>query len=167
MIIGTPTAFCASHHKRNNMFLTDNLKVAHILDMTTDEDKHPIIVVGDAIDPVKAELKTFHWKTNNTTNHFNIKKGIVDKISYTHHITKLAEKHDLCKVILMGSGVWNGSKHSEYKWKGFDFDFRSPSEYLITQYPNLHIVAMTLPGGKEGSYHYVIEHLHYGMKPKE
>ena len=165
MIIGTPTAFCASCHERHKLFLTDNLKVAHMLDMTTDHP--PIIVIGNAVDPVKAELKAFHWLNNNTTNHFTIETGIVDKISYTHHITKLAEKHDLCKVILMGSGVWTGSTYSEHKWKGFDFDFRSPSEYLITRYKNLHIVAMTLLGGEHGNFHYIIKHLYHGMKLKK
>ena len=165
MIIGTPTAFCASCHERHKAFLTDNLKVAHILDMTTDEA--PIIVIGNAIDPVKAQLKAFHWQNNNTTSHCKIETGIVDKISYTHHITRLAEQHDVCKVILMGSGVWNGSTYSEHKWKGFDFDFRSPSEYLITRYKNLHIVAMTLLGGEHGNFHYTIQHLYHGMKTEK
>jgi hypothetical protein len=159
MIFGTPTAFCASPNLNNNMFLTDNLKVAHALDMTTDAP--PTIVIGTGVDPKKAAIKAHHWKINNTTSHFKIITDIVDRNSLIHHVTKLAELHDFCKVIIMTSGVWSCTPTTQQKWN-LDLNFKAASEYLTMRYPNLHIIAMTT--GIGGSYHYQIKHLNKGKE---
>ena len=159
IIFGTPTAFCASSNPNNNMFLTDNLKVAHALDMTTDIS--PTIVIGTGVNPVKAAIKAHHWKTNNTTHHFNIITDIADRDSFTYYVSKMAEQHKLCKVIIMTSGTWACAPATQRKWK-MDLNFKTPSKFLITKYPNLHILAMTT--GENGSFHYQIKHLNNGKE---
>jgi len=159
MIIGTPTAFCASLNTNNKMFFTDNLKVAHALDMTTDTP--PTIIIGAGVDPKKAAIKAHHWKINNTTFHFKVITDIVDRNALIHYVTKMAEQHDFCKVIIMTSGVWSCSLTTQRKWK-LDLNFKAASEYLTMKYPNLHIIAMTTGDG--GSYHYQIKHLNNGKE---
>jgi len=83
LLIGTPAAFCASTTDTNKLFLVDNLEVAMALRMTTDEI--PSIIVGNIIDPKKAEIKAQHWRSNNGTNDFKISVEPVDRNSYAYH----------------------------------------------------------------------------------
>lgn len=163
IIIGTPTAFCASENKNNNLLLTDNLKVAHILDATTDLGISPTIVIGNAVNPEKAELKAFHWKNNNSTASYDVIIDVVDRDSFTYYVTLYAEKFDFCKVVLMTSGGWIGCESSKKKW-GVDGNFKSPSEFLVQKFPGLHIIAMISGSGGEssGHYNYIVKHLHRG-----
>jgi len=162
MIIGTPTAFCASNHLKNNMLLTDNLKVAIALELTTDTP--PCLVIGTGVDPLKAALKQYHWNNNNATSSYKTVLDIVDRDSFTHYVSLFANKYSFVKVILMTSGSWVGSPQTNQKW-GLDLNFKAPSEYLIKKYHNLHVIAMTttdIEGGVSGHYQYKIHYLHRG-----
>ncbi|MDX1806861.1 MAG: hypothetical protein R3267_07535 [Paenisporosarcina sp.] len=144
LLIGTPTAFCASPNENNSLLITDNLEVATILKFTTDE---PItIVVGNSVDPEKAIIKGQHWKSNTITKDANV---IVDRVSqwtYANRISEMAYDGSLCKVILLTSGVWTDSETAQWKrrQKGIylDLDFKTPSINLTKRFKNLHILAL-------------------------
>lgn len=160
MLIGTPTAFCASRNTNNNLFITDNLEVATILKFTTDE---PItIIVGNAVNPAKAMLKAQHWKSNSITKNSNVYVNRVDSFSYQHYVSNFASGGDLCKVILLTSGIWKDSKKSKWKRekKGIylNLDYETPSILLTNMYPNLHILAIT----KEVNHSFSVRYLNDG-----
>lgn len=157
LFIGTPTPFAVSDNPTNNCLLTDELEVAIALNMTTDPNIKPTIVIGDLITPERACVKGQMWLNNNSTNNWPIIVGPVDRNSYTRHVVKMAEQHSLTKVVLMTSGVWSCNKDTERKY-GQDFNFKSPSEYLCSVYPNLHIFAMVMVNGNQ----FNILHLHDG-----
>lgn len=141
MLIGTPTAFCATIKGNNNLLLTDNFEVALALKWTTDT---PIkIIVGNAVDEKKAQLKAQHWKLNNSTNDSTVVLDKVDRNSYIGYITDLMAYEKLTKVVLLNSGVWKCCKTTKRKYNGLDFNFKSPSIHLTALYPNLHILAIT------------------------
>lgn len=140
LLIGTPTPFCASDNCKNNMMIIDNLEVAIELINTTSVP--PTIVVGNAINPVKAQLKGDHWKSNTSTNICDIRVDRVDRNTFTRYVTLHVEKSPLCKVVLLTSGVWNCSPGTKRKHNGLDMNYKEPSEYLTSVYPNLHILAM-------------------------
>lgn len=143
LLIGTSTPFATSPTPKNNLLLTDELDIAVLLRMTC---KHlPRIVVGNLISPKKAEIKGLFWRNINSTSNCEISVQPVDRDSYTQQITALAEEHSLVKVVLMGGGVWSCSEPSRRKYKQ-EFNFKSPSLYLSTVYPNLHILAMVMHG---------------------
>ena len=154
MIIGTPTPFCASVHDQHNLLLTDNFEVALALKFTTNEI--PTIVVGDAINPERAQLKVEHWRSNNSTGNFNIIQDCVDGSSFTYYVTRLAEHNNLSKVVLMSSGVWSCVASTRNKYNGLNFNFKDPSMFLTSKYKNLHIVAMVNAGPRNGfDIHYL------------
>jgi hypothetical protein len=162
MIIGTPTAFCVSDSSKNNMLLTDNLKVAIALELTT--DIVPMLIIGTGVDKLKANIKQHHWKNNNATSAYTTILDVVDRDSFTHHVSIFANKHPFAKVILMTSGCWIGSNKTNKKW-GLELNFKTPSEYLSTKFPNLHIIAMTtvnIDKRAGGHFRYKIHHLHRG-----
>jgi len=140
MLIGTPTSFCISKNTKNKLLLTDNMEVATTMIHSTNVPTS--IVVGNAINPTRAKVKATHWKSNNSTYKCSVLLDIVDQVSYTYYVTQLAETNPLAKVILMTSGLWGFCKESQEKYEGFNFDFKTPSEYLTSKYSNLHIVAM-------------------------
>jgi hypothetical protein len=140
MIIGTPTAFCASEHQSNNELLTDNLKVAIVLELVT--DTIPTIVIGNAINQQKANIKAMHWKNNNATSDYNVYVDIVDKYGYFQYVSEFAKRNPFAKVLLMTSGQWGFCRKSQEKYEGWDFNFKEPSEYLVKKYRGLHILAM-------------------------
>jgi len=141
MMIGTATPFAISPNPKNNCLLTDELEIAAILRHTCDKD--PIIIVGNLISPEKAEIKGKFWKNINTTCNCDIIVDRVDRDSFTNHVTKLAEPNLPAKVVLVTSGVWSCCKPTRRKY-GYDFNYQSPSLYLSTVYPNLHILAMVM-----------------------
>lgn len=162
MLIGTPTAFCASDRSNNKMFLTDNLKVAHMLDETT--EIHPTIVIGSGVHPDQAEIKKHHWTNNNTTNHFDIITDIVDRDTLTFHVVRMAERNPFCKVVLMTSGVMTGSAETKRKCNGLDLNFMASIKMLITKYPYLHFLVMTI--GDCGPKHFKIRYFNDGKEIK-
>ena len=159
LLIGTPTPFAVSDYCKNNELLTDELEIAIALNMTTDKNIVPTIVVGNLISPEKAQVKGQLWLKNNSTGSWPIIVGRVDRNSYTKHVVTMVEKHHLTKVVLVTSGVWNCSKPTWNKYHQ-DFDFKSPSEYLVTEYPNLHIIAMVMNNGMV----FNVKHLHNGTE---
>ena len=159
LFIGTPTPFAVSDNKKNNVLLTDELEVGISLNLTTDKDKKPTIVIGNLISPERAYVKGQMWLHNNTTHTWPIIVDAVDRNSYTKYIVKMVEQFGFLKVVLMTSGVWCCCKSSESKYEQ-DFNFKSPSEYLTKEYPNLHILAMTMWKGRQ----FKIIHLHNGKQ---
>ena len=157
MIIGTPTAFCVSLKATNNMLLIDNMEVATALKFTT--DILPTIVIGDLIDPVKANKKAADWRSNNTTANFTIIVDGVDRNGFSYYVTNFATQHIISKVILMTSGVWSCCPETSKKYGGLDFNFKTPSEYLTSKFRNLHILAMV---GNGPTDQFSIHHLHDG-----
>lgn len=161
MLIGTPTAFCASQSMNNNLFITDNFEVATILKFTTDV---PItIVIGNAINADKATLKAQHWRSNSTTKDSIIHIDRIDRFSYYRYVSNFASGGDKCKVILLTSGIWKDSYVSKRKRekKGMPYlnlDYETPSNKLTNEYPNLHILAMT----KELVHGFSIRYLNNG-----
>ena len=158
LMIGTPAPFCAAAIEKNKLFLVDNLEVAIALRATTDEP--PSMIIGNIIDPVKAEIKAQHWRSNNSTNDFKISTEPVDRDSYFFHLTMLAQNNDLVKVVLLTSGLWSGSQRTRKKY-GFDTNFRDPSIYLTSRYPNLHVLAMTM-GRDNRTYVFQVKYVHDG-----
>jgi len=157
MLIGTPTPFCISHHpKYNKHILDDNLEVAHILKYTTD---HLTIVIGNGIDKAKAEAKADLWKRLFSFSNADIKIESVNRDSYTRLLTIMSERNSLCKIVLMTSGSWGQSKKILDKYNWIDTNFKTPSEYLTSIYPNLHILAMTVGAG----YIFGVKYLHNGI----
>ena len=156
MIIGTPTAFAASKNQQYKMVASDNLEVAISLKWTT--DIIPTVVIGNSVNPEKAKLKALHWSQLSSTSKFNILLDKVDRDSYTHHVTRFAEANSFAKVIMMMSGVWECAESTRKKY-GMELNFKDPSVYLSTIYPDLHILAMTRNIKKFG---FSIQHVHRG-----
>jgi len=148
LLTGTPTPVAVSDNPKNNCLLTDELEIAASLNVTTDPDIKPEIIIGDLVSPDKSHMKGQLWLRNNTTNSWPISVGPVDRNSLTRHIVRLAEKHSLLKVVLVTSGVWDCCSSTQKKY-GHDFNFRSPCEYLVSVYPNLHILTMKLVNGHQ------------------
>lgn len=157
LFIGTPTPFAVSDNTKNNCLLTDELEVAIALNMTTSPSIKPTIVIGNLITPDRAQIKGQMWLNNNSTNDWPIIVAPVDRNAYLRYIVRMVEQHSLTKVVLMTSGIWECCKKSRKKY-GHDFNFKSPSEYLISVYPNLHILAMVMVNGNQ----FKILHLHNG-----
>lgn len=140
MIIGTPSVFSACSSDKYSLVSIDNMEVALALKWTTDIT--PTLVIGNAVEPAKAQVKANDWAMMNSTSKFNI---ILDKVyrdSFTRHISMFAEKNKIAKVVLMMSGAWACSIATKIKY-GMDLNFKDPSEYLTNVFPNLHIIAMT------------------------
>jgi hypothetical protein len=154
LLIGTPTPFAVSDNSKNNCLLTDELEVAIALNMTTDPDIKPVIIIGDLVTPDRAYTKGQMWLHNNTTNSWPISVGPVDRNSLSRHIVRLVEKHPLLKVVMVTSGVLDCCSHTKKKY-GQDFNFRSPCEYLVSVYPNLHILTMVLVNGNQFQVRYL------------
>lgn len=154
LLIGTPTPFATSPNPKNNLLLTDELEIAVVLRLTCDVD--PTIVVGNSISPDKADMKGHFWKNNNSTNTSDVIVDRVDRDSYTRYITKMVEQHSLTKVVLVTSGVWSCAYAARKKYDQ-EFNFKDPSHYLTSVYPNLHILAMV-------KFHNIfkVHHLHNG-----
>lgn len=159
LFIGTPTPFAVSDNTKNNCLLTDELEVAIALNMTTSPSIKPTIIIGDLITPERAHIKGQLWLNNNSTNDWPIIVAPVDRNAYLRYIVKMVEQHSLTKVVLMTSGIWECCKKTREKY-GHDFNFKSPSEYLISVYPNLHILAMVMVNGNQ----FKILHLHNGTQ---
>lgn len=175
MIIGTPTALCASDGATNNQIMTDNPAVATVLDSTTDINNPVSIIIGNAVNPEKARLKEQHWNSINYPNDLSVKVDRVDRDGFTMYVTAFVERYKPypCKVILLTSGIWEFSRTTQQNFKknGIEgnFNFEDPSKYLTSKYKNLHILAMT-----KGPYGFNIRYLHNGKneivelpKPKE
>lgn len=153
MLIGTPTAFCASPHQTNKRIITDNYAVALALQWTT---IHPLeIVVGNAIDEEKAKLKASHWKSIDMLNP-KVTLDIVDRDSFSYYVTKFALKSEVSKVILLTSGPWSCSR-STMKKRGLESKFDSPSQFLTKKFRNLHILAMCMDRNGMGFH---VKYLH-------
>jgi len=163
IILGTPTAFCASLNRNYPMLIMDNFETAIVLKHYT---SIPLtIVIGNAINEKRAQVKAQHWKSNNITNSSTIIVDKVDSYSFYNYISKFAEKHSLVKVILMTSGVWIYCKRTRSRYKkkygiddSLDLNFERPSIELTNKYKNLHIFAMT----KETKVGFDIRYLHDG-----
>ncbi len=156
MIIGTPSVVSASKSNNYSYISCDNLEVALALKWNT--SVQPTLVIGNAVSPEKAKLKAEHWAMLNSTNKFNIILDTVYRDSFTRYVSQFAEKNETAKVILMMSGAWGCVSSTEAKYK-MSLDFKSPSEYLISQYPGLHIIAMT----REGiGFNFNVRYLHRG-----
>lgn len=138
LLIGTPTAFCASKNCSNNMIQVDNLIIAAMLEHTTIVS--PTIVIGSALDAEKARKKADDWKSNNATNKCKVITDKVDRDSFSHYVTTLAGKSLICKVVLLTSGNWEGTTSKSSR--GLDLNFKDPSLYLTSIFPKLHILAL-------------------------
>ena len=145
LFLGTPTPFATSNHPKNNMFLLDELEVASILKLKCETP--PVILIGDLVNPEKAQLKADWWKGNNITCNFEVIVGPVDRDSYNGKISEMVNESPLLKVVFMASGSWVCCKDTKKKY-GQDFNFKSPSEYLYKKgrHPNLHLLAMVWNG---------------------
>lgn len=130
LIIGTPTAYAYNDAPTwIGKPLLDNLYVAHHLEQATRRMK---IVVGNAINPQKALDKITDWLSLFSKRNAIIIDDNVNPSSFEKHITFLARKNEVVKVILMMSGEWNGQSNYE-----------RVAERLIKQFAKLHIIAMT------------------------
>jgi hypothetical protein len=142
ILIGTPLPFCASSVSTNNMVLVDELIVAHELNFSTDNVLE--IIIGNGNNKERAKMKCQEWKRNNITCNCAVVEDIVDKTSFTSHVTRVVEKSPLTKVVLITSGHYTNSN-----WNGMDLNFKEACLYLTQKdrYPNLHILAMVFGPG--------------------
>jgi len=141
LLFGTPIPLCVSDHPTfNKTLIDDELAIAHTMVDTCDG---LTIVIGDAVKNAKAQFKVDTWKRLYTMHKANVVKEPVNRDSFTRWMTKLIEKHSICKVVLITSGSWTNSKSSWDKYR-FDVNFEAPSKYLTSIYPNLHILALTM-----------------------
>jgi hypothetical protein len=153
ILIGTPTPYCVSKsNPKNRTIIDDNLYVGHMMVYSC---SRLTIVVGNAVDAKKAQAKVDSWKRHSSMHKARISKQPVNAKSYGRIIRRYAKSGILCKVVFLASGVWKGSAPSQRKY-GFDVNFETPSKRLVAQYPNLHILAMTM----EKHIQFGIRHLH-------
>jgi hypothetical protein len=161
LLIGTPTALCVHSHAKSKQLVTDNYVVAMVLKVTT-LFRPLTIVIGNAVNPLKAQVKADHWKSCDMTSDSEIILDKVGRDAFSRHVSVFAEKNDIAKVILMTSGLWNCSPRNKKKYAeyGIEPNFKDPSEYLTSVYKNLHIIALT----KEGSsFDFSVRYLHNGI----
>jgi len=146
MMIGTPVSFCACPSVNNNLLITDNLRLAHIVDFTTE---YPVkIIVGSAVDENKAITKVQQWRSNSSTKDFDTRYAWLDRFTYYDFINEFASDGKLTKVFKLDNGTWKDCKYSKRKRKlmghpEMDLNFHKSSIDLSLKYPNLHILAMT------------------------
>lgn len=142
LVIGTPTPACImkvlKNRKNSRIIIDDNKQVVVEVDRTSD---NTYMVIGNAVDNGKAEAKKFLWNNDQSTKHIPITLDKVDSESFHRHVTGLASKSGICRVVLLTSGAWIGNTKTCKKYS-MDLNFRSPSIHLTKLFPNLHIVAM-------------------------
>lgn len=158
MMIGTQAPFSVSTVSTYPYVSSDNLEVALSVRSTTDVP--PVMIIGSGVSEEKALFKVGMWSVLNSTKDFKYIVSVVDRVSFTHFVTKEAEKDRtaLLKVILMASGPWKGDPQT-LKRRELDLNFKNPSEFLTQQYPNLHIVAMVMDAACRG---FIVRHIHRG-----
>jgi multimeric flavodoxin WrbA len=151
IVIGTPTAVCTSPgYSRNNLMMDDEKFVVGLLNLQSDIC---YIFEGAEVNREKAWQKCLDWKSYFTTHDAKVLVGKVDGAAFREQVEKIAEKGGLCKVILLTSGSWNGGRSS--KKYNLDADFKTPAEYLVSKYPNLHILALVSLSPKEFRVRYL------------
>ena len=157
LLIGTPTALCAGISKTfNKKIAADNLMVAHVMRLTSDS---LTIAIGSGVDEEKAAKKAAVWKSLTELENPEVITECINRDSYTRLVTRAMEKYSLCKVVLLTSGLWEGSASSRSKYK-FDTNFQTPSKHLTNIYPNLHILALT----KHLLYKFSVKYVHKGTE---
>jgi len=161
LLIGTPSPYSASKNKNYPALCSDNLMIANSMNLTS---KLLTIVVGDAINKKKAELKGYQWRAINTLRKAIVMLDIVDAINYYKHVEILASTHpnEPIKVVLLNSGVWYYNYNTKLKYQTeyncyLDLNFEKPSLKLTEKYDNVHILAMCYNGK---SYGFDVRYLH-------
>lgn len=139
ILIGTPTPTCVSTHPTyNRTLINDNTKVADTMAATC---KSLDIIIGSGVHKKKAEEKAELFRRSSSLRMANIKTMQVDGSSYLAELEKAVKLYRLVKVVFLTSGSWKGSAPTQRKY-GFNVNFKSPSEYLVRKYDNIHILAM-------------------------
>ena len=150
LVIGTQTPACVYNvvKSRNlpTVIVDDNKNVVVELNRHTN---NIYMVLGNAVNPKKAEAKRILWKNDQSTKDIPIIMDKVDSESFHRYTAHLAAKGGVCRVVHLTSGAWVGSEYTQKKY-GMNFDFRTPSLSLTKVFPNLHILAMRHTGKKCG-----------------
>ena len=155
ILFGTPTPLCSSDHpKQNQMIIDDELLIAHMMKMVTE---NMTIVIGDAVNNKKAQDKVDLWSRLMTMSGSSIVQGPADRNSYSKYLTRSIEKYHICKVVLLTSGHWTDAAKNKY---GLDLNFKSPSLFLTKVYSNLHILALT----RNGVHRFELRYVHNGKE---
>lgn len=140
VLIGTPNAIAFSNqgNSKYEIIMTE-YNLAYILSLTSKELR---IEIGNKVSKEKADGKADLWEHFDTFNLAKIRRRTIDKKSFMNIIDQVANKAlregTICKVVLVTSGHWNGSKNA-YRKYGMDLGFKNASIKLTTLYPNLHI----------------------------
>jgi len=160
---GTPTAMCVApdNSTLNNKIVMDNLGVGFALCDTTNSLD---IVIGDAVDPHKAQSKINDWASIAEFANASIWRQPISGPTFYDLINRSCNSRPgvTCKVVLLTSGTWESSWKSVNKY-GFDVDFRTPSRRLTKTYPLLHILAMA-QGDPSLPHGFVLKYLHNGQE---
>jgi len=102
-------------------------------------------VVGDAVDLEKSNYKFTVWETCDVSKNWNNFKERVDENCIRKHVSYLADRHDLVKVLIMNSGSLRGTTMVKHNLKA---NFKRVIQELVAKYPHVHIIAMQMVNGK-------------------
>jgi len=153
LMIGTAGPFFASDVcALKNTLVDDEFGLAIILRCTSDKFT---IVVGNGVSKRKARIKADQWRASFILRPVDVEEDIVDRDSFNSWVSRMAERHSICKVVLLTSGSWTG-RHSS----GIDLGFRSPAKYLTKTFRNLHILAIR----RRAEYSFDAIYLHNGSE---
>lgn len=108
-------------------------------------------VVGDAVDPDKSDRKFILWQTIDISKNWNNIQEKVDEEAVMRHVSFLAERHNLVKVVIMNSGSIKGYTMVE---KGLTANFERAARKLVKRYPHVHIIAMQMLDGRRFGFRY-------------
>lgn len=156
LMIGTAGPFFHSKMpSMKNTIIDDEYGLAIMLRYTSDKFT---IIVGNGVSKRKARIKADQWRASFILRPVDVEEDIVDRDSFSSWISRIAEKHSVCKVVLLTSGSWTG-QHSS-KEHGIDANFKSPAEYLSKTFRNLHILAIR----RRAEYSFDAIYLHNGSE---
>ena len=147
--VGTPTPWTVFPGNRGygNDIIDDNLDVAKKICETTDTME---ICIGNMVKPEKAEKKRMYWKRLMGRRVPIIRTSGITVDSFKDDIERLANSHDLVKVVFMMSGEW---------WTGRNRGLDTASTSLVKLHPNVRIIAMAIKN------RFDFQVLRYGFPP--
>jgi len=135
ILMGSPTAICASQDSMSKNLIIDNTGVATALLFSTDYMR---IVVGNIIDPEKATLKVAQWKNLDLFRDIPVEDYPLDARGFYDKVTEMITAgNKFLKVVFLSSGVWYGKNE-----KRFDANFHDAAMELSRKHSGLHLLTM-------------------------
>ena len=142
--VGTQTIHAITMNKYNNRnILDDNHMVMNAMAKNSDSTD---VFIGSAEKEQKAIAKAHTVNMMDSLASVNTWVGPVTKNSLYYIGSKMAQKHEIEKIVLLTSGSWTGAASK------FDYDtnFKAAAMMLTRRYKNIYLMAMVYkyPGFK-------------------